>query len=1010
MNIFSFAERHAKAVIFGIALLIIAGIYASINLPVAIFPNIDFPRIVVIVDNGEQPAQQVMITLTKPLEEAIRAVPGVRDVRSTTARGSAEISINFDWGTDVIQAQQLLLAQISSIRNQLPSSANIDVERMNATFFPIMGYEITSDTHSQVELKDLALYTIRPILSRIKGISQVVVVGGRTREFLVTVDPLKLASYHLSIQQVSDAIKNTNIVSSVGYMDENYHLYLTLVDDMYKTIDDIDNTVISTQGSTPIYLKEVASVKPSVKDEYIRVTGNGKQAVLINVVRQPDGNTVQIAKDVKTALENLKSQIPSGITIRNYYDQSDLVIGSFESVRDSIGIGILFAVIVLLIFLRNWRVTFVAAIIIPATVSITAALLMVTNQTLNMMTLGGIAAAIGLIIDDTIVIIENVFRHFGHGHERVSQAISASIKEMLPAVIGSSSSTIIIFLPFAFLSGVTGAFFRSLSLTMALALIVSLLLSLLLAPLLASKIIHVKDFQKEAKSESSGRILSLYKTFLKFLVERRWIVLPVILLISLSSYYIYSHLGSEFMPKMDEGAFVMDYVAPFGTSLNETNRMLMHVEKIIMSIPEVDTYSRRTGTQMGFFITEPNTGDYLIKLKKNRNRNIDEIMNELRQKVEASEPALQIDFGQAMQDLIGDLTSVPSPIEIKVFGENKEIIQTEAEKIAELIKNVRGVVDVYNGVTISGPAFIIKVNQRAAGRAGFTVSDLQQIIYNYVHGDISTSVQSGEKLIGVRIRYPDKYRDNIEQLKSVRIISPNGGSYLLGSLANITVDPGQSEIDRENLKQMVAVTARISGRDLGSTIGAIKSELKKELVLPNGVTISYGGIYKTQQESFYGLLMVLLAASLLVILVLIIEFESFFLPLAIYLVALLSLFGVFLALWITDISFNISSFMGAIMMVGIVAENSIFLVHYFLKFQKEGMPLKEAIIEAGAVRFRPIIMTALAAILALMPLALGIGAGAQMQQPLAISVIGGFSLSSLLLLFVLPVLIAKYKR
>lgn len=461
---------------------------------------------------------------------------------------------------------------------------------------------------------------------------------------------------------------------------------------------------------------------------------------------------------------------------------------------------------------------------------------------------------------------------------------------------------------------------------------------------------------------------------------------------------------------MDEGAFVMDYVAPFGTSLNETNRMLMHVEKIIMSIPEVDTYSRRTGTQMGFFITEPNTGDYLIKLKAKRTRNIDEVINELRQKVEASEPALQIDFGQAMQDLIGDLTSVPSPIEIKVFGENKEIMQAEAKKIASLISNVRGVVDVFNGITISGPAYIIKVNQEAAGRAGFTVSDLQQIIYNYVHGEIPTSVQSGEKLIGIRIRYPDEYRNNIDKLKTVRIVSPKGGSYLLGSLADITVDPGQSEIDRENLKQMVAVTARISGRDLGSTIGAIKNELNKNLVLPQGVSISYGGIYKTQQESFYGLLMVLLAASLLVILVLIIEFESFFLPFTIYLVALLSLFGVFLALWITNISFSITSFMGAIMMVGIVAENSIFLVHYFIQFQKEGMPLKEAIVEAGAVRFRPIIMTALAAILALMPLALGIGAGAQMQQPLAIAVIGGFSLSSLLLLFILPVLIAKYKK
>ncbi len=1012
MSVETVIDRHPKAILFFVAMLVLAGVVAAFNLPVSIFPDITFPRLVVLADNGEEPAERVMVTLTKPLEEAANAIPGVRNVRSTTARGSAEISINFDWGTDIILAQQLLQAKISSIRNKLPASANVQVERMNATFFPIMGYALTSDTRSLVELRDIALYIIRPVLSRIRGVSQIRVVGGRTREFLVTVDPAKLAAYKLDIRQVSDAILKTNIVSSVGLMDAHYRLYLALVDNMFRSVDDIGKAVIATRGTTPIVLSEVATVVPSEKDEYIRVTSAGKEAVLINIIKQPDGNTVQIASDVKSALAELRSsgaQIPSDITIGNFYDQSDLINGSFASVRDSIGVGIVLAVVVLLTFLRNWRVTLVAAIVIPVTIAITLTLLFALKQSLNIMTLGGIAAAIGLIIDDTIVIIENIFRHFREKHESVTHAIGHAIKEILPAVFGSSASTIVIFIPFAFLSGVTGAFFKSLSLTMGLALLVSLVLSLVLAPLLVSRLVRVKDLEQEAKHEEPGRIIKVYTRALMALLKRRLIILPLILFLLGGSYWLYTQLGSGFMPDMDEGAFILDYASPPGTSLDETHRMLLKVERIIMSIPEVEAYSRRTGTQMGFFITEPNRGDYLVKLKKQRHRSSNEIVDGLRARIESTQPALRIEFGNAIQDLIGDLTSVPSPIEIKVFGEKKSLIQEKAKEIAGIIGGIPGVVDVFNGITISGPAIVVSMDERAIGRAGLTVDDVRQALENDIKGNVAAEVQQSEKLIGIRVRLPNTYRTNIERLRSVRIFSPNGGTFLLGSLATITVDPGQSEIARENLKQMVAVTARISGRDLGSTIADIQRTLKERLVVPTGVTLQYGGTYETQQESFRGLLLVLFGASLLVITVLIIEFESYFIPAAVYAVTLLSLFGVFAALWITNVNFNITSFMGAIMVVGIVAENSIFIVHYAETRQKQGFSRLESLIEAATIRFRPIIMTALAAILALLPLALGIGAGAQMQQPLAIAVIGGFSVSTVLLLFVLPVFLSIKK-
>lgn len=1010
MNVPAFAERHPKAIIFTVAVLGIAGLAAALNLPISIFPDITFPRIVIIAENGEDPADRVMVTLTKPLEEAANSIPDVRNVRSKTARGATEISVNFAWGTDIILSQQLLQARISSIRNQLPPTASIQVERMNATFFPVIGYALISERRSLVEMRDIALYTIRPVLSRIRGISQVQVVGGKTREFLVTADPLKLAAYSLDISQVTEALGKRNVIASVGLVDAHYRLYLTLVNNMYASMEEIAQTVIGTRGMTPILLKDVAAVTASEKDEYIRVTSDGRESVLINIIKQPDGNTVQIADDVRTALDELRSQIPGDVEVSNFYDQSEIIRDSFASVRDSIGIGVILAVIILLVFLKNWRITFVAVIIIPITVSLTVLLLYTLKQSFNIMTLGGIAAAIGLIIDDSIVVVENVFRHFRKSYQSVSSSIEGSVTEMIGPIAGSSASTIVIHIPFAFLSGVTGSFFKSLSLTMVLALIVSFGLSLILAPLLTSRFIPLKDFEREAHKEHGGRILALYRRLLSGLLARRILIVPLIAAIIVAGYVLYTNLGSSFMPEMDEGAFILDYATPPGTSLDETHRMLLVVERIIMDLPELESYSRRTGTELGFFITEPNTGDFLVKLKRKRHRSSDEITDDLRLKIESAVPSLRFEFGKVIGDLVGDLTTVPSPIEIKVFGNSKPLIESTARNVAKIIDGVPGVVDVFHGIVISGPAYLISVDERAVGRAGLTVDDVRRALENDVLGSIPTEIQRGEKLIGIHVRLPDAYRRNPDQLREIRVHSPNGGTFLLGSLARFSVDPGQSEITRENLKQMVAVTARISGRDLGSTVAEIQRRLKQGLVVPQGVTLNFGGTYETQQEAFLGLLMVLVAASLLVFIVLMIEFESFFVTVTIYFVTLLSLFGVFFALWITNVTFNISSFVGTILIVGAVAENSIFLVHYYRRFRLTGQSVEEALLEAGAIRLRPIIMTALAAILTLLPLALGLGAGSQMQQPLAIAVIGGFSMSSLLILFVLPVLLATSRR
>ncbi|MFZ1081358.1 MAG: efflux RND transporter permease subunit, partial [Candidatus Kryptoniota bacterium] len=933
-------------------------------------------------------------------------------VRSATSRGSSEVDVNFKWGTDIIQALQLLQGKVASIRNELPSTVSIDIERMNATVFPIEGFSLTSDSLDQVQLRDLANYVIRPVLLRINGVAEVRVVGGRNREFVVDVDPQKLQGYGLSIDDVAQAVKKTNFVSSAGLVERNYQIYLSLVDGLYKTLDDVKNTVVDFRNGAPIKISDVATVEASEQIEYIRVTADAKPAVLVNIMRQPDGNTVEIGNNVRKALIDLSGVIPTGVKVKYFYDQGDFISSSIGSARDSIAVGILLAIIILFIFLRSFRISAVAVITLPAVIATTLFFLEAMGQTINIMTLGGIAAAVGLIIDDTVVLVENIFRHLRTEGKTVHEAVANSIKELLPAVIGSSLSSIVVFLPFAFLSGVTGAFFKPLAFTMATALFVSLIYSLTLVPLLSEKFItaRVAAIQIEREQQSGHELKAFHSRAIRFLIKWKAMA-PVWMLVAFAlGYVVFTQIGSGFMPEMDEGSFVLDYLSPPGTSLDETNRMLTHVESIIREIPEVDSYSRRTGTQLGFFITEPNNGDFLIRLKNNRSRSVFQIIDDLRTKVESTEPALQIDFGQAMTDLIGDLSYTPSPIEIKIFGSDQNAIEEKANEVANLIKNVPGVVDVFNGIVVSGPSIVVKVDPTMAARAGLTPDDVLVQLRGMIEGSSDTYILRGEKFIGVRVRFPDDYRSSLEQIQNASIRSPKGFYVSLKNIAAVDVQKGQSEIDREDLKLMVPVTARISERDLGSTIADIRKVLDKKLVLPQGVTYTFGGLYQAQQESFLGLLIVLIAAALLVITILIYEFEEFAVTAAVFLTNLTSLFGVLLALYITGISFNISSFVGMIVMVGIVQENGVFIIHMVRKLEESGMPPLEALVEGTAMRARPVLMTTFAAVFALLPLALGLGAGAQMQQPLAVAVIGGFTLSSLLLLFQLPTLYAFLRR
>jgi CzcA family heavy metal efflux pump len=1016
MRLFEYVRRHSKAILFTLAMFALSGIALTWVMPVSLFPDVTFPRIVVLADNGEQPVERMMIEVTKPLEEVASSVPGVRTVRSSTGRGSTEISIGLDWGSNVQQTLQMLQGRISNIRNELPATASVQAEQMFVAVFPIHAYNLTSDKLSLVELRDIALYQIRPALLRVKGVAKVEVTGGDMREFLVTLSAAKLAAYHVNPDQVSEAITKTNVITSSGLIENNYQLYLSLTSSLVKSISDLESIVVAIQNGVPIRVSDVATVKPSVADRYIRTTAHGRDAVLISIIKQPTGSTVQIGRDVDEAVAKLT--LPPEVIFENCYDQGDFISRSIAGTRDSILIGVVLAMTVLVVFLRSWRVTLVIALVVPATIATTIVCIYAVGLTINIMTLGGIAAAVGLIIDDSIVVIENIFKQYAQRKRReesqgeaMADASSHSLRFMMPAIIGSTASTIVIHIPLAFLGGVTGAFFASLSITMVCAMLISFLFSITLAPLLGSLILRESDFVKEMEKEHRpSRTAEWYGRICATLVRHRLMFIPAAAALILITYTLYERIGSGFMPEMDEGTFVLDYKTPAGTSLTETNRMLVKVEHILMAVPEVDTYARRTGTELGFFMTEPNTGDFLVKLKKDRTRTIEEIISEVRSRVTSSEPSMEIEFVQIMMDVIGDLSNEPSPVEIKLFGEDQELLQAKAKEVASLIETVPGVVDIFDGIVISGPSFVVDIDPARTWQAGFNPSDVHEQLETIIRGRTESNIQKGEKLIGIRVRYPDIYRTDVDKIEGLQLINANNVPIPLRSIATFRKTVGQSEIRREGLRQYIAVTARTSGRDLGSTMAEIKKKLAAHLVLPRGVTYDFGGIYQTQQESFIGLFLVALAAFMLVFVVLLFEFGEFAVPFSIFVINVLSLFGVFSALWLSGVTFNISSFVGVIMIIGIVAENAIFVLHAVKAFQAEGLTLDEAIVKAGQVRARPILMTTLAAVFALLPLALGIGAGAQMQQSLAIAVIGGFSVSSLLLFFGLPMVYRLFRR
>ncbi len=999
--------QHGKPIIFVILTLVAVGIYLAYTIPVAVFPETNFPRIVVGIDNGVMPIDQMLVTITKPIEESVNTVPGLDHLWSITSRGSAEVDLFFSWKSDMFQTLELVNAAMARVQSSLPPAAKITVNRLTFAAFPVMGYSLTSDRFPQDKLWEIANYDLKPRMNRQAGVSSVVVQGGKVPEFEVRPDPAKLVQTQTTITNILDAVTRSNMIDSPGLIETNHQLVLSLVSGQARTPEEIANIVIkTTPAGMPLRIGDVATVAPSVMPVYTVVTANGKPSVLLNIYRQPDSNTVVVANAMHAEIERIKKELPKGIDLRAFYDQSELVNDSITSVRDAILLGLILASLIMVLFLRDWGTSLVAGLVIPATIGVTFGLLRLMNESFNLMTLGGLAAAVGLVIDDAIVVVENIVLHRDSGQSR-AEAIRSAIHEIRVPLVGSTITPIVVFLPLISITGVTGVFFRALAITVGMALLTSLALALTWTPTLSHYLLKSGGGHKHQTPEKSepGRFMRFYAGTLRFTLEHPFALAVFALALIGGGYACFTHTGSDLLPAMDEGGFIIDYISPAGSSLKETNRMISHVEEILRKVPEVESTSRRTGLQLGLAaVTEANIGDISVKLKRDRKRTGEEVIADVRAKVKAAEPVLDVEFPQLLQDMIGDLTSAPEPVVIKLFAQDAELLRSWATLVGASLKKMDHVVDVLDGVenTISGPATVFNVDPSVTARAGFTPQEVELDASAILQGEpASMPVVVNDRSYNIRVRFPEWTRATMESIKNTLLVSGTGKTATIGTLASVVEIPGQTEIRRENLQRNMQVTARFEGMNLGDGMKKVQ-EMIADLKVPPSIRVQYGGQFEEQQKSFKDLAFVLVMAIVLVFMVLLFEFGNFAAPLAVLASALLSTAGVFLALLVTGITFNISSFMGLIMVIGIVAKNGILLLDADQKFRKEGLSAEEAMIRAGERRLRPIMMTALATVAGMVPLALALGAGSQMLQPLAIAVIGGILASMVLSLVVTP--------
>ncbi|HEY7898113.1 MAG TPA: efflux RND transporter permease subunit [Gemmatimonadaceae bacterium] len=1014
MRLFDILAAQRRVIYLVVVLLSVGGVWLARSLPSAIYPELLFPRITVVAEGSSLGARQVEFSVTRPLEEAVSTVPGVTRVTSKSIRGAAEISVTFAPSTDMQVALQLVQTRVSQIRNVLPSEVNVEVARLTPSLFPILSYNLEGTDPST--LYDIARYQIRPIISRVPGVGRVDVQGSSIREIEVVADPSTLAAQGLTYNDLATAIQNAISPAAVGRAARDYKQYLIVTDQEAHSVADV-GAVVLPNG---LHVRDVATVQMGAEDQVLLVRGDGRPAALLNITRQPGGNTVDIADSVAAIAANIRKTLPPGVILKPVYDQAALVREAVTSVRDAMIIGAVLAIIVLFAFLRHGRITAVSATAIPLTMAITVFVMSMIGQTFNLMTLGAMAIAVGLVIDDAVVITENIARHLSFTPNR-HIAIRDALQELILPVTTSTITTVVVFLPLGLLTGVVGQFFKALSITLTIAVIVSLALAITLIPLLSEQFVRSEDaapVQSDASQSRRGilhhigrgldSLADLYERSLVSVLHHVRIMIGGAVILVILGVVAASFTGTGFLPEMDEGAFVLDYFTPGGTALSETDREVHIAEKILAQTPEISGTSRRTGAELGLFATQQNVGDLVARLvpQANRSRSIFEVMDDVRGKISTAVPRLHIEFVQILSDVINDLAGAARPVEIKLFGDNLDQLETYARSLSDPLSKVAGVQDLFDGVSEPSAEMLLHVGSAESARAGLTPAGVGDIVQGALMGVPAGEVRASDRAIGVRVRAPDAVRFDANKLGDLPLVTATSHSAVpLSAVATLTPTETRAELDRENQQQMIAITTDVSGRALSGVMTDVKSVLAAHPA-PAGIRVELGGQYAGQQQAFHALLLVLLLAALSVTAVMVVQFQSFVEPLVVLLVAPISFVGAVVLLLITGTQLNVSSFMGLILLVGLIVKNGIILLDFTrYRMVHDNVPLEIGLRDAARTRLRPILMTTLCTLFGLLPLALGLGAGSELQRPLALAVIGGLALSTPITLYMVPSLL-----
>ena len=1001
MNGAPLATRHSRAIALVAVALVIGGAIAAVTLPSSIYPPLEFPRIVIVAQSGTLPPQSMSLIVTRPIEQVVMAVPGIRRVRSRTIRGATEISAQFAASTDMVVALQMVQNRVAEITSDLPTGTTLRIERMTPEIFPVFILSLTG-TLPTAQLYEYANYVVKPEIARAPGAGIIEVLSSDTREVEVVLDPARLTAAGLGVVDVADALARENTIEPVGRFAQSGQQHLTLASGLWTDVHDIEQAPVLAKSGATVRVADLGTVSMGAPDRTLLVTGDGRDAVSMSIAQQIGANILELKAAVDAIIENIKTVLPAGIKITRVYDLAEFVEESIAGVRDAILIGGLLAIAVLLVFLRDWRLTLIAAVTLPMAIIPTFAFMWLFGGTVNLMSLGGLAVAIGLVIDDAVVVVENVHRRAGEGGASVVSAVS----QITGPLVSSTLTTVVVFAPLGLLSGVPGQFFQALSLSLSVAVLISLALAVSVVALMA----RWAAARHRPAGEWHGRLEQMYERLLGLMVRRPAISLVTGAILLALTVVLFSRVGTGFFPPADEGGFVLDYLTPEGSALAETDRQVRLIERVVADTPEVAAYSRRTGSELGLFATAQNSGDILVRLKprNQRSRSSEEVISDVRERVHEAVPLVEIEFVQLLQDMLGDLEGSAEPIEVKIFGDDPERLATLAEPVEEALNGIDGVVDVV-GPQRGNPEVTWTIDPIAAARYGLNAQQVSKQLAGNWLGQLTSDLRLADRTIPVRVRLPDSVRFNPDALPHTLIRAGDGKLIPLSEVASMTRANGQGELRRENLRPMAVVSGRLEGRDLGSAVADIQSKLR-ELPLPIGYTYEFGGQYQSQAQAFREMLMVGALAVGLVFVILVVHFRAWTPALLILLAAPLSVGGALVLLLVTGTDLNISSSMGLILLVGLVVKNGIMLLDFSEKLHAEGQPFETAIAEAGRIRLRPILMTTFCTLFGLLPLALGLGAGAELQRPLALAVIGGLALSTPVTLLAIPGLYAAITR